>query len=667
MSQFADEREAPELWRAFRRRPARRLDEEPLIAEVVRRQGPVVIDDASRSELVDPVRVRTFGQRNLLVVPLVRQGVVIGTLHTVNSRDARPITQEQVGLAMTIASQVALAIDNARLYREVERKLRAAEGLLAVAKALGATLDVQEVARQAARELTRLVGADTSVFFDYDQATRQWRAVAGYHVPEPLRDPSYGIAMVDAPPFVIEGVTSGRPVASADVGSDLRLDHQAIRAMPLQPKSLLLTPVVSRDQPLGGVLSYWWHERHDFTEEELTLAATVASQLAVALDNARLYAEVRRALADLTEAQERLVRGETLRALGELASGAAHHLNNLLAVVVGRVQILQRKVDSEPLRRALAIVERAALDGAEVVRRIQTFARARLGEELAPVDLNRIVADVVEMARGRWQDAMIARGLQLDVIPELADIPRVRGNEAELREVVTNLLINAIEACPAGGRISLATRTDERGVVLGVADTGVGMPEDVLRKALEPFFTTKGVKSTGLGLSVTHGIVRRLGGELEIDSRPGEGTTVTIRLPIGPEAADEAPSPALPSPPGVLRVLVVDDEPEVREVVADLLAVDGHLAWQAAGGADALAMLESGAVPDLVLTDLGMPAMTGWEVAAAIKARWPTVRVGLMTGWGNDVQAAAEARAAVEFILSKPVTYDALRAALAAR
>jgi CheY-like chemotaxis protein len=325
------------------------------------------------------------------------------------------------------------------------------------------------------------------------------------------------------------------------------------------------------------------------------------------------------------------------------------------------------KADSDPVRRALGIIERAALDGADVVRRIQTFARVRLVEGLASVDLNRVVSDVVELTRGRWQDAMVARGHQLQVTLELSDIPNVRGSEAELREAVTNLLINAIEACPVGGRISLATRTDGRGVVLALVDTGVGMPGDVGRKALEPFFTTKGLKSTGLGLSVTHGIVRRHGGDLTIDSRPGEGTTVTVRLPVAPETSEEPPSPASPQPIRALLVLVVDDEPQVREVVADLLAADGHLAWEAAGGAAALAILEGGTMPDLVLTDLGMPGMTGWKVAAAIKARWPAVSVGLMTGWGDDVEATLEERAAVDFILPKPVTLDALRAALSAR
>jgi signal transduction histidine kinase len=446
-------------------------------------------------------------------------------------------------------------------------------------------------------------------------------------------------------------------------------------------------------------------------------------QHALALENARLYAEVQRRLretesllADLKAAQEQLVRGATLRALGELASGAAHHLNNLLMVMLGQIQLLLPRAGSAALRGPLGIIERAASDAAEVVRRMQRFAQSRPVEERRPVDLNQVAAEVLEMTRVRWRDAVQAQGIPIEVILEAGVIPLVRGNAAALREVVTNLVLNAVDALPQGGRIILRTYQEAAGsgqqaagsrqeaggsgqraagrrqeaagsgqqagevlllptagcmlpaVVLEVTDTGVGMPEEVKQRALEPFFTTKGPRSTGLGLSVNYGIIKEHGGELEIVSAEGQGTTIRIRLPVL-SPSEERPSPIASSVPAgaglPLRILVIDDDQEVRNVLASLLAVLGHTVRQAAGGREALAWLEAGAPVDLVLTDLGMPEMTGWEVARAIQALRPRLPVGLVTGWGSQGDAIPEDHQVIAFRLSKPFRVEALQEAIA--
>jgi CheY-like chemotaxis protein/anti-sigma regulatory factor (Ser/Thr protein kinase) len=270
----------------------------------------------------------------------------------------------------------------------------------------------------------------------------------------------------------------------------------------------------------------------------------------------------------------------------------------------------------------------------------------------------------VELTRPRWQDEAQVRGIHVEARLEAGAIPAVAGEVAALREVLMNLVLNAIDALPAGGTILVRTWAEADVVHCEVADDGVGMTADVQRRALEPFFTTKGFQSTGLGLSVNYGIVRRHGGDLTIDSAPGRGTRVRFTVPIA----------RTPPPPGPveavlvtasLRILVVDDEREVRDVVAEILATQGHEVVQAAGGPEGLACLERDESFDLVLTDLGMPGMTGWEVARAVKARRPSVRVGLLTGWGEEPAAKPEDRAAADFVLAKPITVDGLRAAVA--
>ncbi|MGH7275810.1 MAG: sensor histidine kinase, partial [Candidatus Rokuibacteriota bacterium] len=287
-----------------------------------------------------------------------------------------------------------------------------------------------------------------------------------------------------------------------------------------------------------------------FSPTDLQFLNTLLAHVAYALDNARLLEEAQlsatrlgRALEDVKTAQARVVEGETLRAMGQMASGMAHHLNNLLSVVLGRNQLLLLKVREPEIRSPLEIVQRATLDAAEVVRRVLGFTAVRPVAQTARVDLNELVRDVIELTRPRWQDQAQVHGITIEIVRRLAPVPAVAGEAPPLREVIMNLLLNAVDALPQGGTITITTSPGDGRVVCTVADTGVGMTDDVRRRAIEPFFTTKGPHNTGLGLSLTHGIVQRHRGELEIQSAPARGTVVTVRLP----KADGAPAAAPPA------------------------------------------------------------------------------------------------------------------------
>ncbi len=398
-----------------------------------------------------------------------------------------------------------------------------------------------------------------------------------------------------------------------------------------------------------------------------TVIRKVLKQHELALENARLYTEAQRSLADLQAAQEKLVQGATLRAVGEMAAGAAHHLNNLLTVVLGRAQLLLNAPDAEPCRQPLQVIARAAKDAAEVVRRVQRFARRDQSEERGYVDLNSLIQEVVEMTRARWLDEAQARGSRIDVSLLPGPVPPVLANGTALREALMNILLNAVDALPGGGQIEIRTFRDREHTCVTVADTGPGMSEEVRRRALEPFFTTKGPKGTGLGLSVSYGIIENHGGQLGLESVPGRGTVVTIRLPIMSEGPREEASSGRVEHLSVAaqqHILIVDDEDEVRSMMADMLASQGHEVLQAGCGRDAISLLEGGAKVDLVLTDLGMPGMTGWELARVIKSRWPLLPVGLVTGWGSQDVPAAD-RGLVIGTIAKPFTPGALSALIA--
>jgi signal transduction histidine kinase/ActR/RegA family two-component response regulator len=394
-----------------------------------------------------------------------------------------------------------------------------------------------------------------------------------------------------------------------------------------------------------------------FSARSQDLAMVLAAQGAVALENSRLYAELRAALAAVEESQQRNIRSERLRALGEMAGGVAHDFNNVLAVVVGRAQLLQRQIEAPELRRQLAIIEHVAQDGAQTVRRIQEFARMRRTRPWQQVDVTEVVREVVEAARPRWSDQAQARAVTYTMRLDLQPVPPVTGDPAELRETFLNLLFNALDAMPQGGAVTFSTAVQGDRVVCVVADTGVGMSEAERQRCFEPFFTTKAEHGTGLGLSIVYGIVTRHGGEIEVWSQPGAGSRFTVRLPLGAAMSPAAPEPPAPQLGRSARILVVEDEASVREVLVDLLAGQGHEVVACEDGKSALTVAE-GPPFDLALVDLSMPGLSGWEVAKGLRAARPNLPIALVTGWGDQIDLGDARARGVDYLVAKPFNVD---------
>ena len=370
-------------------------------------------------------------------------------------------------------------------------------------------------------------------------------------------------------------------------------------------------------------------------------------------------------LVDMTVSKrlrERLSETEKLRALGELASGVAHDFNNLLGAILGRTQLLRRQGMPQEVDGDLAVIERAAQDGRETVRRIQEFSRTRRDKKFEPLDLAEILSDALQITRTRWKDDALLRKVHINPVLETKEPTPILGNASELREVFTNLILNAVDAMPQGGRLELSCRIDGERVIATVTDTGVGMTEKIRQNIFDPFFTTKGARGMGLGMSVVYGIVTRHGAKIDVDTALGRGTTFTLEFPVTRErhvpaaGGDGAALPQLVRPG---RILVVDDEPDVAAVVKDVLATAGHEVDTALSGAEALKMMELTAY-DIVFTDLGMPDMSGWEVAETINGQSPGLAVVLVTGWGTSLDEAEAAKRGVASIVQKPFEIDEL-------
>ncbi|HJQ31863.1 MAG TPA: ATP-binding protein, partial [Pyrinomonadaceae bacterium] len=367
---------------------------------------------------------------------------------------------------------------------------------------------------------------------------------------------------------------------------------------------------------------------------------------------------------DVTEQRlerERAAQADKLRALGQLASGVAHDFNNALAAILGRAQLLRRSTADPERARALDIILTAAEDAAATVRRIRSFALASPGEAHAEVCVVELLRDAVEITRTRWENDARARGLSYDVTVEGDEHLRARGSASELREVFVNLVVNAIDAMPAGGRLAISCRRHAGRLRLLFKDDGTGMDEQTRARIFEPFFTTKGVHGTGLGLFVSYGIVERHGGQIFAASAPGRGTTFTIDLPHSESGATEkcdgpAASSRTRAPRAApLSVLVVDDEEHVRETLAEMVEALGHRVRRADGGRAALKALEEARF-DLVFTDLSMPEMDGWEVAREVRRRSPQTRVAVVTGYGREV-ARTQTEKHADTVIGKPFDF----------
>lgn len=462
---------------------------------------------------------------------------------------------------------------------------------------------------------------------------------------------------------------SHEPIFIHDTETDSRVLAHTDKALSIH--SLLCLPLIVRGKSVG-VISLSHEEKNGFSRGDLHGFTVVANQIAMMLDNAENYASIRRANLELeSKVQERtrylkaanrelqqtrssLIQSERLKALGQMASGVAHDFNNMLTGIIGNTQLMLENVEDGRLKQRLEAIELAALDGAATVNRIQEFSRIKRNGELGPLHPNDLVGDVVKITSPLWKDQAQRQGRTVELITRLANVRPVEGNATELREVLTNVIINALDAMPAGGQIVFSTCMASDTVCMSVSDTGSGMTKQIRDRLFDPFFSTKGPDNSGLGLSVAYGIIQRHNGSISVDSTLGQGTTFLIHLPSCIEPERQAKREQEIRQVDSASILVIDDDSSVRDILSAMLHQAGHDVAAAACGEDGIETFRHGSF-NLVFTDLGMSGLGGWDVAAAIKELSPTTPVVLITGWGQELEAAEIKARGVDFLLNKPV------------
>jgi PAS domain S-box-containing protein len=591
------------------------------------------------------------------------------------------ITSLRTGVAPIFSAFVRDITDRKLAQARLQAQLERLTLMDQITRAIGERQDLQSIYQVAIRSLEERLPVDFACVLRYDAAGKALTVVrVGAHsqglAAELAMDEQSGIEIDQNG---LSRCVLGELVYEPDIRTLSFPFPQRLAGGGLC--SLVVAPLQSESR-VFGVLVAARRQPGAFSSGDCEFLRQLSAHVALAAQQAELHGALQQAYDDLRQTQKTVMQQERLRALGQMASGIAHDINNALSpVALYTESLLEREPHlSERGRGYLVTIARAIEDVSATVARLREFYRQREPQLLLePLHLNALMQQVVDLTRARWSDMPQQRGTVIRLEIELAPgLPAVLGVESEVREALINLLFNAVDAMPDGGVLTLRTHctaphrgadATPRHAVVEVTDTGAGMDEETRRRCLEPFFTTKGERGTGLGLAMVYGMTQRHGANVEVESAVGRGTTMRLSFPIPATAPVASAVPPLQRPALPLRILIVDDDPAMLESLRAVLALDGHSVVTADGGQAGIDAFHAARPPaetfDVVITDLGMPYVDGRKVASAVKTSDPATPVILLTGWGQRLVADGEIPAHVDRVLSKPPKLREVRAALA--
>ncbi len=631
--------------------------------------GPAAASAGDVGGADDPLLNR-FPVREAIALPVRSVGNVVGVLYAGRIASA-PFEAADQALLGLLAHQIGIWIHAGALFSRMNEQMDGLKEVIGLSLKFISPLDLSVSLATSADVAARLLRVQAAAIVIADSSgTLTIRASVG--LPPGLEAEwrgQRGAALVG------EVVHNGLPVVTIDLLASATASLPFGPALPV--RGLMVLPLKVRDKNLGCIVLADPLPRA-FSSDDVETMTLLSNQTAISIENARLYDEARQAYEDLKGAQGQLIHSEKARVLSEIAGGIVHDFNNVLAIILGTTGLTLNEVQDPRARKALETIEEAAWRGAQTIRHLQSFAATREQEKFAAVELNAVILDAVVATRPRWKGESEARGLRIEMVTDLVELPPIFGNPIELREMIVNLLLNAVDAMPEGGRIVIKSRPAGKLVEMSLSDTGVGMSEAIRPRIFDPFFTTTSHRS-GLGLAVVRGILDRHRGQVEVSSKEGQGTTFRIHFPVAldalkmpmaatgdetsrPEAEAETSEPA--------RILVIEDEIPIQGMLVEILMKKGHTVWGAVDGREGLAVFEREAI-DVVFTDLSIPEVSGWEVARAVKKRDPRAPVILVTGWGEQLDPQLVQESGVDMVVSKPFRmgdiHSALRGALSLR
>jgi PAS domain S-box-containing protein len=644
--------------------------------EVLGRSGTMLIPTDRRTE--EPA-----------ILEKVASGEKIAHFETVRIRkDGR-----RVDVSVTISpikDSLGRIVGAAKITRDItERKASEAKGqaqlarlnlLHQITRAIGGRQDLASIYQVVLLSLEEHLRLDFGCICNYEPARQELTVV---HVGAGSQAMSRELALPEHAHIPIDAnglsrCVQGEMVYEPDIKDKNMPFLKKIAAAGL--RSLVMTPLLVESK-VFGVLVAARRDAYSFSSGECEFLLQLSEHVALAAHQTELHASLQQAYDDLRQTQQAVMQQERLRALGQMTSGIAHDINNAISpMALSTELLLETESDLNPrTRRHLEMIRRGTEDVANTVVRMKDFYRQREPQlKLSAVNLNAMAQHVVELTRARWSDMPQQQGFLIEMRTEFqSDLQAVMGVESEIREALTNLILNAVDAMPGGGALTLRTRVEQasqslsrlNSVVIEVVDNGAGMNEETRRRCMEPFYTTKGERGTGLGLAMVYGTAQRHGADIDIESKPGEGTTVRLSFPVPAGAPGDAASSVIPQAvPRRMRILVVDDDPLIMRTLCEVLENDGHKVTTANGGQagiDAFSAARLSGKPfSVVITDLGMPRVDGRRVASHVKCISESTPVILLTGWGQRLLAEGSTPPDVDHVLTKPPKLRDLREVL---
>jgi signal transduction histidine kinase/ActR/RegA family two-component response regulator len=633
---------------------------------LIRHRKPLHFDDLHNELQAYPeiqvVRIGTSQpKRAWLGVPLLLgDGRAVGIL-SVQHRSANVYSEHDCHFLEQVAVPVATAIEKAMLLQQRDREIAVLTSQIELSESLGHAHDIRAALDSALTAISHSFPSHAYLMYVLDDMRRVEASILKEN-DTVYRDEGLGkqltpaslssYIMLQPKPVLFnseqEIIEAG--ISWSDIGDPDQPATEAVIGAALH----------ASDGSQMGLISVQSYHRNAFDQRHAALLGGIARQVALVVENARLIQQdqqrlhaLEQANRDLELARHRAVEAERRRAIGDIAAGVAHDFNNLLGAILGNAQLIGLARTLEDAQEMAATIEVAARDAAIIVRRIQEFTRSSSPAVRTPVDVHALLRSAIDITRPKWRDEAQLRGVLINVHVDYAPVERVLGIEAELREVLVNLMVNAVDAMTTSGTLALGCEQHGTSVHVYVRDMGIGMTPDILAHAGQPFFSTKGSNGSGLGLAVSQGVVQRHGGELVIESVQGRGTTVTLQLPAIPtQPAEALEKEEIKGRAG--RIVLVEDDPHVRVVTQRILEHAGHHVSAFATGMDALCYLQETPV-DIVLTDLGLPGLSGWDVARSARACQPSIEVLIATGWGDRVAPEDARRSGVMAVLSKPL------------
>jgi signal transduction histidine kinase/CheY-like chemotaxis protein len=520
---------------------------------------------------------------------------------------------------------------------------------------INSTLNIAEVLESIMRYANRVTNSVASTLMLLDEETGE----LVFSVPtgpksDKLTDfrlpPGEGIAG-----WVAE---NGQHLLIPDVKKDKRFYGQIDEMSGFVTKSILCVPLKAKSKMIGVLEVINKVDDTSFTEEDAMLLNIFANQAAIAIENARFYDELKNRYEEGKQLQEKLAESEKLRAMGLMASGVAHDFNNMLAIIFGNIDLAEVEDNKDMFLKRLAKIKKAAVDSANIIKRLQKFTKTNSEDTpFQPVKFNDLAREAIEISTPMWKDGPHAKGISIEIVDALTEEEFIiLGNDTDLREAIINMIFNSVYAMPQGGKIHLAMYTKDESIYLEISDNGIGMTEETKRRIFDPFFTTKGANHSGLGMSMLYGTIKRHNGSIDIKTKPGEGTMFTIVLPKGKEEIDKEDEKL--DPVVEIResnIMIIDDEPEIGVLLSEILSNQGHQTCVFDNGIGGIEAFKKGSY-EILITDLGMPGVSGWEVINTARQIKPGVVIGIVTGW--DISEEEAKQKGVDFIINKPFRAD---------